>query len=91
MDKSYFLLQGLVNKIAQRIHQSLKLEEVLATTVEEIREFLLSDRVLIYRIWDDGTVSQSWCWVYGHSNAMPLPFHPTYFFITLFIELEIKL
>ncbi|BAQ65920.1 PAS domain S-box protein [Geminocystis sp. NIES-3709] len=57
MNKSYFLLQGLVNKIAQRIHQSFKLEEILATTVEETREFLQVDRVLIYRIWDDGTGS----------------------------------
>ncbi|MBL1209527.1 PAS domain S-box protein [Geminocystis sp. GBBB08] len=57
MNKSYFLLQGLVNKIAQRIHQSFQLDEILATTVEETREFLQVDRVLIYRIWDDGTGS----------------------------------
>ena len=68
---SYYLLQRqikiilwqqtgrerLVNQIAQQIRQSLNLEEVLATTVEEVRKFLECDRVLIYRIWGDGTGS----------------------------------
>jgi PAS domain S-box-containing protein len=47
--------ERLVNQIAQHIRQSLNLEEVLATTVAEVREFLECDRVLIYRIWEDGT------------------------------------
>ena len=68
---SYYLLQRqikiilwqqtererLVNQIAQQIRQSLNLEEVLATTVAEVRKFLDCDRVLIYRIGEDGTGS----------------------------------
>lgn len=47
----------LVNQIAQHIRESLDLEEVLATTVAEVRQFLQADRVLIYRLWEDGTGS----------------------------------
>jgi len=41
-----------------RIRQSLNLEEILATTVAEVRRFLQADRVLIYRFEPDwmGTV-----------------------------------
>lgn len=49
--------ERLVNQIAQQIRQSLNLEEVLATTVAKVREFLACDRVLIYRLWGDGTGS----------------------------------
>jgi len=35
--------------IAHRIRQSLELEEILNTTVSEVRHFLNADRVLIYR------------------------------------------
>jgi GAF domain-containing protein len=49
--------ERLVNQIAQHIRQSLNLDEVLVTTVAEVREFLACDRVLIYRIWEDGTGS----------------------------------
>lgn len=49
--------EKLMSAIAQRIRQSLKLEEILNTTVAEVREFLQSDRVLIYRIWSDGSRS----------------------------------
>ncbi|MBO3458024.1 PAS domain S-box protein [Aetokthonos hydrillicola Thurmond2011] len=48
-------LEQLLNQIAQHIRQSLNLEEVLNTTVADVREFLLTDRVLIYRVWGDGT------------------------------------
>ncbi|MFM7405481.1 MAG: GAF domain-containing protein, partial [Cuspidothrix sp.] len=47
----------LVNQIAQNIRQSLNLDQVLVTTVAEVKQFLQADRVLIYRIWDDGTGS----------------------------------
>jgi PAS domain S-box-containing protein len=47
--------ERLVNQIAQHIRRSLDLDEVLATTVEEVQRFLQADRVLIYRLWDDGT------------------------------------
>ncbi|BAZ37789.1 multi-sensor signal transduction histidine kinase [Calothrix sp. NIES-4101] len=49
--------ERVVNQIAQHIRQSLNLEKVLVTTVSEVREFLDCDRVLIYRIWEDGTGS----------------------------------
>jgi len=35
--------------IALRIRQSLNLAEILNTTVEEVRQFLQADRVMIYR------------------------------------------
>jgi len=45
--------ERLVNKIAQRIHQSLNLEEILNVTVREVRDFLGIDRVIIYYFEDD--------------------------------------
>ncbi|MBD2197090.1 MULTISPECIES: response regulator [Calothrix] len=45
----------LVSQITQRIHQSLEIEEILQTTVDEVREFLKSDRVLIFRLQSDGS------------------------------------
>ena len=47
--------ERLVFQIAQNIRQSLDIDQVLATTVEEVQRFLQADRVLIYRLWDDGT------------------------------------
>jgi PAS domain S-box-containing protein len=47
--------ERLVNQIALQIRQSLNLDEVLATTVEEVQRFLQVDRVLIYRLNSDGT------------------------------------
>jgi PAS domain S-box-containing protein len=49
--------EKLINQIAQHIRESLNLEEVLVTTVADVKEFLQADRVLIYRIWEDGTGS----------------------------------
>jgi PAS domain S-box-containing protein len=49
--------ERLVNQIAQHIRQSLNLGDVLSTTATEVREFLECDRVLIYRLWGDGTGS----------------------------------
>lgn len=40
--------ERLINKIAQRIRQSLHLEDILSITVREVRSFLSSDRVVIY-------------------------------------------
>ena len=51
--------ERLISRIAQRIHQSLDLQEILNTTVEDVRHFLQTDRVLIYRFapnWS-GTVA----------------------------------
>jgi PAS domain S-box-containing protein len=49
--------ERLVNQIAQHIRKSLDLEEVLTATVAGVQGFLQADRVLIYRIWGDGTGS----------------------------------
>ncbi|GBO52808.1 hypothetical protein APA_609 [Pseudanabaena sp. lw0831] len=49
--------ERLVTQIAHQIRESLNLDEVLATTVKEVQLFLQADRVLIYRLWDDGTGS----------------------------------
>jgi PAS domain S-box-containing protein len=49
--------ERLVNQIAQHIRESLDLKEVLANTVSEVQQFLQADRVLIYRLWEDGTGS----------------------------------
>lgn len=45
--------QNLVNSISLRIRESLRLEQVLQRTVEEVREFLQTDRVLIYKFLPD--------------------------------------
>lgn len=47
------LRERLMGAIAQRIRQSLHLEEILNTTVAQVREFLQTDRVLIYRFEPD--------------------------------------
>ncbi|MEH2224568.1 PAS domain S-box protein [Nostoc sp.] len=41
--------QKLVGAIALNIRQSLKLEDILATSVQEIRQLLNADRVLLYQ------------------------------------------
>ena len=45
--------ENLVAAIALRIRQSLNLEVILSKTVEEVRQFLQTDRVLIYRFEPD--------------------------------------
>jgi len=45
--------EQLLGEIVQRIRKSLNLEEILSTTVSEVRQFLQTDRVLIYRFFDD--------------------------------------
>jgi hypothetical protein len=42
---------------ALKIRQSLQIEEILQTAVTEVRNLLQADRVLIYRLWQDGTGS----------------------------------
>lgn len=52
----------LLTAIALRIRQSLNLDEILATTVAEVRQFLQTDRVMIYRFdpnWDGTVVVES--------------------------------
>jgi PAS domain S-box-containing protein len=60
--------ERLVNQIAQHIRQSLDLNKVLETTVADVQSFLEADRVLIYRLWPDGTGSAI--------NEAVLPLYP---------------
>ncbi|MEG4352611.1 PAS domain S-box protein [Microcoleus sp. LAD1_D3] len=45
-----FEQERLVEAIARRVRQSLQLEEILNTTVAELQQVLLADRVLVYQI-----------------------------------------
>lgn len=47
--------ERLLNRIASRIRQSLELQEILMTTVQEIRLFLGTDRVKVYCFHPDGS------------------------------------
>lgn len=47
----------LFGEIMLKIRRSLQLEEILQTTVAEVQKILQADRVLIYRLWPDGTGS----------------------------------
>lgn len=49
------LRERLVSSILDRIRQSLNLEEILQTAVAQIREFLQTDRTVIYRFKHDWT------------------------------------
>ncbi len=51
--KQETLRERLVAEIAQRIRRSLKLKEILSTTVSEVWQFLQADRVFIYRFQPD--------------------------------------
>ncbi len=45
----------LFAEITLKIRQSLQLEEILQTTVTEVQKILACDRVLLYRVWPNGT------------------------------------
>ncbi|HEY9849283.1 MAG TPA: PAS domain S-box protein [Leptolyngbyaceae cyanobacterium] len=45
--------ERLLGRMAERIRRSLNLMEILNTTVAEVRQFLATDRVLIYRFHPD--------------------------------------
>ncbi|MFQ4138578.1 response regulator [Nodosilinea sp. PGN35] len=45
--------EQLTRQISQQIHQSLELDEILHTTVTEVRRFLQTDRVIVFRIEPD--------------------------------------
>ncbi|MCC5628315.1 PAS domain S-box protein [Nostoc sphaeroides CHAB 2801] len=54
--------ERMVFAIAQHIHESLDLDEILNTTVAEVRDFLQTDRVIIYRFkqdWSGVVVTES--------------------------------
>lgn len=46
--------QGLLAQITQLVHQSLHLDDILQTTVTEVRQFLHTDRVLVFRLDPEG-------------------------------------
>ena len=46
---------GLLHRMINQIRQSLELEEILTAAVVEIRSFLETDRVMIYRFEADGS------------------------------------
>ncbi len=78
----------LLSLIAFKIRQSLELEEILQTTVRELRSLLQTDRVLIYRLSSDGTgsavteaVVPGWPAVLGHTfepEVFPQEYHQLY-------------
>jgi PAS domain S-box-containing protein len=45
----------LFSEITMKIRQSLKLEEILQTTVTEVQQLLKADRVLIFQLQSDGS------------------------------------
>ncbi|MCU0542991.1 MAG: GAF domain-containing protein [Oscillatoriaceae cyanobacterium Prado104] len=47
--------EALMRRIADRIRQSLELEEILNCTVRELRSFLETDRMMIYKFSADGS------------------------------------
>lgn len=47
--------ETLLYRMASRIRQSLELQEILSATVAEMRSFLDTDRVKVYRFQPDGT------------------------------------
>jgi PAS domain S-box-containing protein len=70
--------ERLVAEIAQRIRQSLDLEEILSTTVKEVQQFLQADRVIIYRFQPDWSgvvvmesVATNWMSILGRTIEDP--------------------
>ncbi len=55
MSRSPLEQEDLLNRITTRIRHSLELQEILTTTVRELRNLLGSDRVKIYRFEPDGS------------------------------------
>jgi len=55
MSQSSLEQEILLNRITNRIRNSLELQEILTTTAREIRSFLGSDRVKVYRFEADGS------------------------------------
>lgn len=45
--------ERLISAMSRRIRQSLDLETILTTTVEEVQQLLMADRVLVYQLFED--------------------------------------
>jgi light-regulated signal transduction histidine kinase (bacteriophytochrome) len=57
-----FEQQRLVMEVTQRIRRSLNLQDILQTTVDEVRQFLQCDRVTIFQFspgWGGAVVVES--------------------------------
>ena len=72
--RQQFLRERLMGTIQSRIRQSLDLKEILNTTVTEVRHFLQTDRVVIYRFEPDWSgvvivesVDQQWTRTLGRA------------------------
>ncbi|HBE20232.1 MAG TPA: hypothetical protein DEG17_09220 [Cyanobacteria bacterium UBA11149] len=50
-----FIKERLVGAIAKRIHQSLDIDQILNTTVAEVRQIIACDRVIVFRMHEDGS------------------------------------
>jgi GAF domain-containing protein len=68
--------EEFVAKMVQRIRQSQDLKEILHTVVTEVQQLLKAERVLLYRLWPDGTgsvvaeaVTSGWPAILGQSFA----------------------
>lgn len=48
-------LEGLLHRTTTRILQSLELQDILSVTAAEVRSFLQTDRVMIYKFHSDGS------------------------------------
>lgn len=78
----------LFTEITLKIRQSLQLEDILQTTVTEVQKILQVDRVLLYRVWPNGTgytvteaVKPGWPAILGMSFAeevFPLKYQELY-------------
>ncbi|MCT7948332.1 diguanylate cyclase [Ancylothrix sp. C2] len=51
--RNQIVRERILGSMRERIRQSLNLQEILKTTVEEVRKFLQTDRVLIYQFQED--------------------------------------
>jgi light-regulated signal transduction histidine kinase (bacteriophytochrome) len=54
MESQLLEQEQLLRRITTHIRQSLELDQILMTTVAEVRSFLATDRVKIYRFFEDG-------------------------------------
>ena len=75
MSRSHEQQEDLLNRITTRIRHSLELQEILTTTVRELRNLLGSDRVKIYRFEPDGSgevIAES---INGHNLPSLLGLH----------------
>lgn len=54
VEKKQVEQEKLLSQLSQRIRKSLHLEEILKSTVNEVRQFLDCDRVIVYQLYPDG-------------------------------------